>query len=128
MAVFGLLSLQVFAPTQFTHVCHSINMEWGVKENHVAVIALHNWGKSHSQIFELLKPLKILRMFVGWAVKCYKEFWRVEDWAQSGRLKNVRAQATIKTVWERIRQNLLWKQKIMSRPNQCHASSGTINT
>jgi hypothetical protein len=34
-------------------------MEWGVKENHVAVIALHNCGKSYSQIFILLKPLKI---------------------------------------------------------------------
>jgi len=40
MAVFGLLSLQVFVPRQFALVCHSINMEWGVKENHVAVTAL----------------------------------------------------------------------------------------
>jgi hypothetical protein len=32
-------------------------MEWGVKEHHVAVIALHNCGKSQSQIFELLKPM-----------------------------------------------------------------------
>ena len=79
MAVFGLLFLQVLVPWQFVHICHSINMEWGVEENHVAVIALHNCGKSHSQIFELLKPLKILRMFICWAVKCYKELWRVED-------------------------------------------------
>ena len=69
MAVFGLLSLQVLAPRQFALVCHSVNMEWGVKANHVAVIALHNWGKSHSQIFELLTPLKILQMFVGRSVK-----------------------------------------------------------
>jgi hypothetical protein len=34
-------------------------MEWGFKENRVAVIALHKWGKSDSQIFKLLKPLKI---------------------------------------------------------------------
>jgi hypothetical protein len=34
-------------------------MECGVKENHVAVIAHHNCGKSYSQICELLKPLKI---------------------------------------------------------------------
>jgi hypothetical protein len=60
MAVFGLLPLQVLVPRQFAHICHSVNMEWGVKENHVAVIALHNCGKSHSQIFRLLKPLKIL--------------------------------------------------------------------
>jgi len=57
MAVFGLLSLQVLVPKQFA-VCHSVNMEWGVQENHVAVIALQNWGKSKSQIFKLLKPLK----------------------------------------------------------------------
>jgi hypothetical protein len=59
MAVFGLLSLQVLVPRQFALVCHSVNMEWGVKESHVAVIALHNCGKSSSQIFKLLKPLKI---------------------------------------------------------------------
>jgi len=59
MAVFGLLSLQVFVPRQFALICHSVNMEWGVKENHVAVIALPNCGKSHSQIFTLLKPLRI---------------------------------------------------------------------
>jgi hypothetical protein len=57
MAAFGLLSLQVLVPRQFA-VCHSVNMEWGVKENHVAVIALHNWGKFKYQIFKLLKPLK----------------------------------------------------------------------
>jgi hypothetical protein len=33
-------------------------MEWGVKENHAAVIALHDCGKSYSQILELLKPFK----------------------------------------------------------------------
>ena len=59
MDVFGLLSLQVLVPRQFARVCQSVNTEWGVKENHVAVTALHNCGKSHSQIVELLKPLKI---------------------------------------------------------------------
>jgi len=46
MAVFGLLSLQVLVPRQFACLCHSVNMEWGLKENHVAVIVLHNSGKS----------------------------------------------------------------------------------
>ena len=59
MAVFGLLSLQVLVPRQFARVCHSVNMQWGVKENHVAVIALHNCGKLYSQIFKILKRLKI---------------------------------------------------------------------
>jgi len=59
MAVFELLSLQVLVLRQFAIICHNVNMEWSVKENHVAVIALHNCRKSHSQIFRLLKPLNI---------------------------------------------------------------------
>jgi len=77
-------------------------MEWGFKESRVAVIALHKCGKSDSQIFKLLKPLKISRNFVYQAIKRYKEIWGVEDRSQSGRLKSVRAEATNKTVRERI--------------------------
>jgi len=73
-------------------------MEWGVKENHVAVIALHKCGKSRSQIFELLKPLKIPQMFVCRAIKHYEELWRVEDRAQLGCLRSVTTEAAIKTV------------------------------
>jgi hypothetical protein len=51
MGVFGLLSLQVLVPRQFVRVCHSVNMEWGVKKYHVAVIAIYNCGKTYSQIF-----------------------------------------------------------------------------
>ena len=58
MVDFELLSLLVFVPRKFARVCHSVKMEWGVKEDHVAVTALHNCGKSHSQIFKFLKPLK----------------------------------------------------------------------
>jgi chorismate-pyruvate lyase len=54
-------------------------------------------------------------MFNYPAIKHHKEIWRVEDGALSGRLKIVRGKAAIKTVRERIRRNLLWKQKIMSR-------------
>jgi len=74
MAVFGLLSLQVLVPRQFALVCHNVNMQWGVKENHVAVTALHNCGKSYSQIFKLLKLLKISQMFIYLAIKHCKEF------------------------------------------------------
>jgi ribosomal protein L31E len=90
-------------------------MEWGVKENRLAVIALHKCRKSNSQIFKLLKPLKILRNFVYRAIKTYKELWGVKDRARSGCLKFARAEAAIKTVRERIGRNLLWKQKILSR-------------
>ena len=103
MAVFGLKSLQVLVPRQFAIVCHSVNMQWGVRENHVAVTALHNCGKSYSQIFKLLKRLKISRMFIHRAIKQYKELWRVQNRARSGRLKSVRAEAAIKKVQERIR-------------------------
>jgi transposase len=90
-------------------------MEWGFKENRVAVIALHKCERSDSKIFKLLKQLKISRNFVYRAIKRYKELWGVEDRPRSGRLKSVRAEAAIKTVRERIRRNPLWKQKIMSR-------------
>ena len=53
-------------------------------------------------------------MFVYWAIKHYKELWRVAYMAQSGLLRSAWANATIKTVWEQICQNLFWKQKIMS--------------
>jgi len=77
----------------------------------MAVIALHNCGKSYSQSFKLQKPLKVSRMYIFQAIKRYEELW----WAQSGRLKSSRAEATIKTVWEQIHQNLLWKQDLVPR-------------
>ena len=108
-------------------------MEWGFKENRVAVIALHKREKSDSQIFRLLKPFKISRNFIYRTIKRYKELWGIEYRARSGRLKSVRAEAAIKTVLERIRRNPLWKQKIMSRElnvltQSSRASSGTIYT
>jgi len=89
-------------------------MEWGFKENRVAVITLHKCGKSDSKIFKLLKPLEISPNFVYREIKRYKELWGVEDRARSGHLKSVRAEAAIKTVRERIHRNPLWQQKIMS--------------
>ena len=77
MAVFELLSFHVHVPRQFACVCHSFNMEWCVKENHVAVIALHNCGKSHSQIFTL-KPIEYFVNVHLSAIKHYKELSRVE--------------------------------------------------
>ena len=94
----------------FAGVCQSFNVEWGVKESHVTVIALHNCGKSYSQIFKRLKPLTISQMFIFRAIKRCEGLWRVEDRARSGRPKSLRAQAAIKTVRERIRRNPLWKQ------------------
>ena len=53
-------------------------------------------------------------MLIYLAFKHYKELRSVEDRAQSECLKSVRAEATIKRVWERIHRNPLWKQKIIS--------------
>ena len=76
----------VLVPRQFAHVCRSINMEWGCKENCVAVSALHKCGKLDPQILRLLKPLKISRNFFYRAIKRNKELWGVEDKARLGRL------------------------------------------
>lgn len=90
-------------------------MEWTVKENRIAVIALHKCGKKISEIFDILKPLKISRMFVYRTVQRYKEQLSVEDRHRSGRPRTARTPAVIKNVRERIRRNPLRKQKVMSR-------------
>jgi len=68
----------------------------------VAVIACPNCGKSHSQIFKLLNPLKISRMLIYPAIKYCKELWRVEDRARSRCLNSVRAEVTIKPYGSRF--------------------------
>jgi len=60
---FWTIDLQVRVPRQFAHVYRSVNMEWGFKENRVAVIVLLKCGKSDSQILKLLKPFKIFAKF-----------------------------------------------------------------
>jgi len=72
-------------------------------------------------------------MFIYPAIKHYKELWRVEDRAWSGRLKCVRAESTIKTVRVWICWNPLWKQKITFQKlkistQSSHVSSGMIYT
>jgi hypothetical protein len=78
-------------------------MEWGVQKNRVAEIAIDGCGKSHSQIFRLLKTLKTLQMFVNQLIKHYKELWKVEDRAWSQHPRSVRTETTIEIVWEWIR-------------------------
>ena len=129
MAVFGLVSLRVVVPT----VCCRLSQRRHAVGCHVPVIALPNCRKSHSQIFILLKLLKISRMFICGAMKCYKEIWTVEDRVRSGRLKSVRAEDAIRTVRERIGRFPLWKQQISSgeldtSTQSSSASSGTIYT
>jgi hypothetical protein len=101
LVIFGLLTLQVLVPRQFAHISRSVNMEWGFKENRVAVIALHKRRKSDSQIFKLLKPLNISRILSIGQLNNIRNSG-VEDRPRSGCLKSVRVEAAIKTVRERI--------------------------
>jgi len=89
-------------PRQYALVSYIVDMEWGFKENCVAVIALHKCRKSDFQIFGLYKRLKISRNFVCQVIRRYKELWGV-DRTRSGHPRCVRTKATIKTVRERIR-------------------------
>lgn len=86
-----------------------------MKENRIAVIALHKCGKNANQIFELLKPLGISKMFVYRAINRFVESSQLEDRPRSGRPRVARTSAVVKAVRERIRRNPLRKQKIMSR-------------
>ena len=117
MAVFGLLSLQVLMQRQFARESGQHQHGVGCQGKPCGCDCPSQLWKSLFSISEPLQPLKSLLMFIYWAIKRYEELWRVEDradTAQSGRLKSVRAQATIKTVREQIHRNLLWKQMIMS--------------
>lgn len=90
-------------------------MEWGDKENRIAIIALYKVGKTPSFIFDTLNPLGISRMFVYRTIERYDETQGVEDRPRSGRPRSVRTPNAIKAVAARIRRNPLRKQKIMSR-------------
>ncbi|KAL1463846.1 hypothetical protein WDU94_015547 [Cyamophila willieti] len=90
-------------------------MEWGVKENRIAVIALHKCNKSASEIFNLLQGLQISRKFVFRTIKRYNEMSSVDDRPRSGRPREVRKRSVIKAVRSRIRRNPLRKQNILSR-------------
>ncbi|XP_055918417.1 uncharacterized protein LOC129950507 [Eupeodes corollae] len=86
-------------------------------------IALHKCGKNSNQIFELLKPLGLSRMFVYRTIKRFDELSRVEDRPRSGRPRVARTSAKVKAVRERVRRNPLRKQKIMSRELDISARS-----
>ncbi|KAL4132026.1 hypothetical protein QTP88_009247 [Uroleucon formosanum] len=90
-------------------------MEWGIKENRIAVIALFKCNKTPLEIFNLLKLLKITKKFVYRTIKRFKEFNTIDDKPRSGRPRELRTNAAVKAVAQRIRRNPLRKQKIMAR-------------
>lgn len=92
-----------------------VNMEWSDKENRIAVIALYKCKMEKSNIFKMLRPLGISRMFVYRCIKLFEETGGIKDRKRSGRPRTVRTPQAIKAVKARIARNPLRKQKIMSR-------------
>lgn len=90
-------------------------MDWGDKENRIAVIALHKVGMQPSDIFKTLHTLGISRMFVYRAIERFNDTSGVSDRERSGRPRTTRTPQAVKAVRERIRRNPLRKQKILSR-------------
>lgn len=89
-------------------------MEWGIKENRIAIIALFKVGKKNTEIFDILKSLKINKRFVERTAKRYKECGLWEDRPRSGKPRTARTPNTVKAVQARIQRNPLRKQKIMA--------------
>lgn len=89
-------------------------MEWTRKEDRVAVIALHRCGHAPTEIFKLLKNLKIPLRFIYRTIKRFREDSRLEDKERSGRPRTVRTSAVIKAVKARIQRNPARKQKMLA--------------
>lgn len=89
-------------------------MEWGLKENRVAVIALHKCGHPPVMIFKLLQNLKITKQFVYRTIERFSSTLSVDDRERSGRPRTVRTPAVIKAVKARIARNPIRKQKLMA--------------
>jgi len=62
-----------------------------------------------------LKQLKITKEFVYWTIKRFKEFNTIDDKPRSGHPREIRTNAAVKAVAQRIQRNPLRKQKIMAR-------------
>ncbi|KAL4100711.1 hypothetical protein QTP88_020745 [Uroleucon formosanum] len=65
-------------------------MEWGIKENRIAVNALFKYNKTPLEIFNLLKLLKIMKKFVYRTIKRFKEFNTIDDKPRSGHPHEIR--------------------------------------
>lgn len=89
-------------------------MEWGQREDRVAVIALHNCGHSPSTIFKLLQNLGISLRLVHRTIKRWRDEHSIDDGKRSGRPRTVCTPAAIKAVRSRLHRNPVRKQKIMA--------------
>ena len=95
-----------------------VNMDWGSKENRIAVVVLHKCSKTRMEIFALLKPFNIKKKFVRRAINRYNELCSVNDRPRSGHSHTAQIPAAVKAVVKWICRNLLPKQKIMAKEMQ----------
>jgi hypothetical protein len=103
----------IYAPK---HAQSSLSRYNGVeKENRVAVIVLHKCGIERARIFELLKPLTIMRVFVYRTVKLFLDTGGLNDRKRFGWPRMVHMLQVINVVRPRINQNPVRKQRIMAR-------------
>ncbi|CAG4952882.1 unnamed protein product [Parnassius apollo] len=87
-------------------------MEWGVKENRIAVIALHKVGMEPSVIFKTLQKLGIGRMFVYRTINKHNNISSIEYHKRLGRPRAFRSTKADNAVKARIRRNPNPEQKI----------------
>ncbi|RVE52632.1 hypothetical protein evm_002751 [Chilo suppressalis] len=85
-----------------------------LKEDRVAVIALHRCGYAPIKFFDILKNLNITKRFVYRTIKRYNEDSSVDDRSRSGRPRSVRTPAVIKAAKERNQRNPKRKQKLLA--------------
>lgn len=90
-------------------------MDWGSNENRIVVIGLKQCGMERGDIFRMLQPLGVTRIFLYRTVKLFEDTGGIIDRPKSGRPRVVRAPAAIRNVKERIERNPLRKQKILAR-------------
>ena len=127
------MTLQVFVPRQSAYVSHSFSIEWGCKENRVAVIALHKCGN------------QILKFLNSW------NHWKFRKISSIGQLNIIRNSGALKTGLGQDARGV-WGLRPLSkqcgslfaeirswnripcpasqtyRLDRCHASSGTLYT
>jgi len=95
----------------FSFVSCRVKMEWGKKENRIAVLTLHKCGDPPTTIFKLLWKLNITQKFIYRTIQRYNETLFIEDKPRTDRPRSVRTPAVIKA---RIARNPIRKQKLMT--------------
>jgi len=83
------------------------------------------WEEYHtaSQMFGLLRPLKMSERFVYRTIERYRSTGDVVDRVRSGRPRSVRTKMAIEAVRSRINRNPLRKQKIIAQKMEINARS-----